>query len=209
MRELPNTTRSIGYGETSWETGDLEEASPGKIFYKDLIAKANTVPLNRVFKYYGVKLDVIRSMATCPFKSHKGGRENSASFRFFSETNSFYCYGCKVGGEFAHACEFVSNIESISKVKAAFKIIDLFKDDVDENGENFVGNNFSEMLEIMMDFSLCVRNFRKNYLDDKSQSFIEKMCLAYDSVNARVSLDNDGLRNVVDQLKEHINSYKS
>jgi hypothetical protein len=209
MRNVPSTTGSFSYGETSWEAGDVAETSAGKAFYKELIAKANSVPIIRVLKFYGVKVDAIHCTTVCPFKSHKGGRETTASFKFYEETNSFFCFGCKIGGQRSHACEFVAAMEGISRSKAAQKIINLFSDDVDPTAEYVDGSSLSEQLEIMMDFSNTVREFRKSYLDKESQDFIEKRCAVYDELNARRTMDNETLRSVIEHLKEQIKVYIS
>jgi hypothetical protein len=176
MRDVSNTTRFDGYGETCWEDRNSSAIVAGKESYKELIRKANTVPLIRVFRHYGVRVDAVHCMTICPLKSHKGGRENSASFKYFSETNSFYCYGCKVGGEFAHSCEFMAAMEDITRPKAANKILRLFADGVDEVTDLIDIENFSERLEIMVNFSNVIREFRQDHFDDKSFAFIEEVC---------------------------------
>jgi hypothetical protein len=209
MRNLPSTTGPFSYGETSWEAGDIAETSAGKAASKELIAKANSVPLVRILRYYGVKVDSVHYITVCPFKNHKGGRENTGSFKFYEDTNSFFCFGCKIGGQNSHACEFVAAMDGISRTKAAQKVMTLFSDDVDPNAEYVDGLSLSEQLEIMMDFSNSVREFRKNYLDKESQDFIEKRCAVYDELNARRAMDNETLRSVVEHLKEQIKVYIS
>lgn len=100
-------------------------------------------------------------------------------------------------------------MDGISHAKAAYKILNLFGTDVDENAEVFEGQNLSEQLEIMMDFSNSVKEFRRIYLDKESQDFIEKRCAVYDELNAKRVMDNETLRSVVEHLKEQINFYKS
>ena len=212
MRDLSNSAGSFGYGETSGEIRDAATPLTGKAFFQDLIHRANTVPLIRVFKYYGIRLNY-HNKITCPFKSHKGGRERTPSFEYYKDTNSFYCHGCKVGGKSSHACEFIAVMDTITKSKAAYKIINLFSSDIDEDAEVAEGHNFSEQLEIMMDFSNTVKNFRYSYLDKESQVFIEERCQAYDELCAKLEskhvFDNDALRSIVEHLKEQINFYKS
>lgn len=209
MRNLPSTTRSFSYGETSWEAGDIAETSAGKAANKELIARANSVPLIRILRYYGVKVDSVHHNTVCPFKSHKGGRERTGSFYFYSETNSYFCYGCKNGGPKRHAVDFMVAMEGIGYLAAAQKIIALFSDDVDPHAEYIEGDSASEQLEIMIDFSNIVREFRRNYLDKESQDFIEKRCAVYDELNARRTMDNETLRSVVEHLKEQIKVYTS
>lgn len=209
MRNLPSTTGSLSYGETSWTTGNPSAVVEGKAAEQDLIAKANSVPLFRVLRYYNVKVVPSHVNSTiCPFKHHKGGRERTGSFYFYPETNSFYCHGCKTGGMHRHAVAFIAAFEAITFVKAAQKIISLFSDDVDPSAEFSDGPNLPEQLEIMMEFSDAVREFRKNYLDEESQYFIENTCKAYDELNARHDMDNESLRLLVFKLKEQINLRK-
>jgi hypothetical protein len=205
MCPLPNTTGSFSSGETPGEAGDFAMPSSGKAFYQDLIRRANSVPITRLFKYYRLRVDEINRKIICPIPSHSGGRENSASFHYYPQTNTFWCFGCKTG---VGCCELVAAMEGISKAKAAFKIIDLFNGDVSDEG--FISReDFSEKLEVMLDFSACVREFRLDHIDEESQSFIDHICSVYDDLNLKhKTLNNEALRRIVEELKEEINSYK-
>lgn len=205
MRPIPNTTRPVGNREIPREDGDFTTPfGVGKDFYKDLIRHANTVPIVRVFKHYGVRLDEQHIRVTCPFKSHNGGRENTPSFYYYPHTNSYHCFGCKVGNR---ACDFVAEMDGCSKTKAAQKILSLFGSDADV--DNVLDRqDFSERLEIMMDFSNTIREFRQTYTHVDAQTFIEDKCRIYDQLHARhKNLDNEALRELVRQLKEEITSY--
>lgn len=204
MRKIPDTTGLDGYGETPGETGSAPTALTGKAFYQDLIRKANTVPLAYVFKHYGLHLNEINRKTTCPFKTHKGGRESSASFYFYPDTNSYCCYGCRLG---SFGCDFVAAMDGITKSQAAYKIISLFNGYVDDD-DGLDRNDFTEKLEIMLDFSNAIREFRQSHFDEKSFEFAEHICSVYDTLNMKhKTLNNEALRRVVDELKEKINSY--
>jgi hypothetical protein len=206
MRVIPSSTRPDGYSTTPGEGGDITASFTGKDYYQNLIDRANTVPLTRVFRHYGLRLNEHDRKITCPFKSHKGGHENTPSFWYYANTNSFRCYGCSIGHKQAHGVEFVAAMEGISRVKAALKILDLFATDVDD--DNILDKqDFSERLEIMMDFSVAVREFRQAYTDEKSQKFIEDMCWVYDQHNLNHDHTNEALRRVVEELKGKITSY--
>lgn len=212
MRKLPDTTGFIGYGETSWETGGPSETSAGKI-YKDLIRKANTVPLSRIFRHYNLRIDKYNRNVICPFKSHKGGRESTPSFNYYPDTDSFRCFGCKKGHENAHGPDFIAAMEGISKGKAAYKVLQLFQDFVkDDDGEFIDYANPEKMLEVMLDFSNTIRDFRDCYSDKKSQLFIENICQLYDDLYARQIVKSDfkleALTRSVEMLKEKIINYK-
>lgn len=206
MCPIPSSTRSDSDSPTPRETGDITATFSGENYYKELINRSNTVPLTRVFKHYGIRVDEYNRKITCPFKSHKDGRESSPSFYYYPDTNSFRCYGCGVGHQYAHGCEFMAAMEGISRVKAAYKILDLFSADVDNDGI-LTKHDFSERLEIMMDFSNTVREFRQFHMDAESQKFIEDMCWVYDQHNLKRDNNNDALRRIIEQLKEKIGSY--
>jgi hypothetical protein len=205
MRNVPDSTGSDGYGETPGEAGNSSASSPGKAFYQELISRANTVPITRVFKHYGLRLDEHNRKIICPIPSHKGGRENSASFYYYPQTNTFWCFGCKTG---IHCCDLVAAMDSISKAKAAFKLLEWFADDVDEDGI-LDNSSFSERLEIMIDFSNAVRDFRATAIDQKSIEYIEHVCSVYDRINLKLKLDNEGLRRLVEEIKQDIKSHKT
>lgn len=205
MRNVSDTTGSDGYGEVPGETGDSSASSTGKAFYQNLISKANTVPIIRVFKHYGIRLDDGNRKVICPIPSHKGGRENSASFYYYPHTNTFWCFGCKTG---IGCCDLVAAMDGISKAKAAFKIIEWFEDDVDEDAI-IDRDNFSERLEIMMDFSNAIREFRQSNSNEKAIDHIERVCWVYDTANLKHKLDNEGLRRLVEELKAEIEQLKT
>jgi DNA primase len=205
MCPIPNTSRPIGGSKASGEDGDFTTPfGVGKEFYQDLIRLANTVPIQRIFKHYGVRLDELHLKTRCPFKCHKGGRENTPSFNYYPHTNSYHCFGCKTGN---FAVDFVAEMDGVNRTKAAQKVLKLFGAEAD--GDNVLNRqDFSEKLEIMMDFSNAVREFHQTLAHADARVFIEDKCRIYDALNARhKNLGNDALRELVRQLKEEINSY--
>jgi hypothetical protein len=204
MRHLQNSTGSISGSETSGEAGDFAAPFARKNNYIDLTDRANSVPLSKVFKYYGLRLDESNRKIACPFKSHKGGRETTPSFKFYFDTNSYCCYGCRIG---SRGCDFVAEMDRITKSAAASKILKIFSSDVDDDNV-FDRQNFSEKLETMMEFSNIVREFLQANTDQKALIFIEQICLVYDDLNFKhKNLNNEALREITDQLKEHISDY--
>lgn len=203
MRSISNSTRSISNVSSSGKAGNFTDLVDGDDDVKELISKANSVPLMRLFRYYGIRIDEVNRFIVCPFKSHKGGRENSASFKFYPETNSFWCFGCKTG---ITPVVFVATMENINYVRAAYKIIESFSEDIDEDNV-FDRDNFSERLEIMMDFSNVIREFREKFSSEKSFEYIEEICSHYDAVNLKHDLNNEALHHIVDQYKHIISLY--
>lgn len=206
MRSISNSVGSDSDSSFSGEAGDITSSFTGQNDYQKLIGKANTVPLTLIFKHYGYHVDEFNRKIVCPFKNHKGGRESTPSFYYTAATNSFRCYGCGVGHRYAHGCEFVAALEGISKIKAAIKILELFSSDVSE--ENVPSkHNFSERLEIMMEFSNIVREFRQAHANEVAEKFIEEICWVYDQHNLNHEHTNEALRRVVERLKKVIISY--
>jgi len=198
MYNISNTNGPVSWGEASGKTGDFTITSKGKAFNQDLIMSANSVPLINIFRHYGLRISDCKSKITCPFKSHKDGRETTASFWYYPETNSYCCYGCRIGSK---GCDFVSEMERISKIDAASKIISWFGAEMTELGA-IVAESLPERIEIMMDFSNTVREFRKSVFDEKSYEYIEHICSVYDGVYAKhKNLNNEALRGLVDKLK--------
>ncbi len=205
MRKISSSSGPADNFETSWEDRDSTETSARKKFYRGLIDKANSVPICKIFKHYGLKLNEQEKKIICPFPSHRGGRESSASFYFYPQTNSFWCFGCKIG---IKCCDFISEMDSISRSKAATKILNLFGSDADDDASYLDKDSFKEKVELLMNFSELVRNFRESNFDEKSFSFIENICSVFDDISSKHNLSNLALASVLSQLKDKINNYE-
>lgn len=205
MCDLLDTIGPISYFETPGENGNPSATTTRKNFVKELIRKADSVPIINIFRYYGLKLSEQNKKITCPFSFHQSGRESTASFYFYPDTNSFWCFGCKTGNR---CCDFVSGIDNISKYKAAQKILELFSADIDIESLANDGDSFTKRLSIIIEFSDLIRNFRYTYTDDKSFEFIEEICKTYDLVSQKRELDNNALVKVIEKLKDRISQYE-
>jgi hypothetical protein len=204
MCPLPSTSRSDSDSTTPGETGSVAAAFTGKDYYQELIGKANTVPITKLFKLYNIHLDAHNRKTTCPLKAHAGGRERSPSFWYYPETNTFHCFGCHKGPS---CCDFVAEMDRCTKVQAAHKILNLFESDIDEDNM-FNPQDFEERLNIMMDFSDTVRVFYQTYPSEEAGVYVEVACKKYDALNLKHKLDNEALRRIIEQLKEYITLYK-
>jgi len=204
MCPIPSTSRSDSDSKTPGETGSVAAAFAGKDYYQELIGKANSVPIAKLFKHYEIRLDTHNKKTSCPFKSHKGGRERTPSFYFYPDTNSFNCYGCNIGGR---CCELVMHMESCTKVQAAYKILQQFGSDVDEDNI-YDPEDLEERLKIMMDFSNTVREFYQTYPTEEAGVYVEAACKKFDALNLKKKLNNEALQRTVEQLKQYITLYK-
>lgn len=204
MCDVSNPRRPDSVSQTSGQSGNVGDAFARKSFFNDLIIKANSVPITSVFLHYGIVVDQFNCKITCPFPFHKGGRERTPSFYYYNHSNSFYCYGCNNGGG---PVKFVEHIEGVSSMRAAQKVIELFGKKI---GEIDVSNyrDFSDTLRLMLKLSTAIREFRQEFLDEKSQAFIEEVGFTFDKLYASHKLEEDGLPNFVQKLIEVIDSYK-
>jgi DNA primase len=67
-------------------------------------------------RFKDLQLGRERSTCRCPF--HSG--DNSPSFMIYNKTNSFYCFGCKRGGNVINLIQFLESID-YSAAKAIFE----------------------------------------------------------------------------------------
>ena len=205
MRPLPDYARPDSTGETPSDTGSSIEAYTGEDYYEAIINQANKVPLITVLRHYGLRFSEYSRKISCPFKAHKNGQEETPSFYWYPDTNSFYCYGCHVGGKHAHSVHFVAEMERCNKTQAAHKILDQFEADIDEDTLCDHETNFTERLTIMQEFSVMVREFRRTHPD--AHEYIEAACQRFDDLNLKHALDNQALAKVVERMKDYLELY--
>lgn len=79
-----------------------------------------SIPISEILSMYMKVPDNLRRNIRCPFIDH---RDNSASFRIYKNTNSFYCYWCH---RWWNIVNFISFIENISTKEAFKKIAQLY-----------------------------------------------------------------------------------
>ena len=203
MHKLQNSTGFTGFGETSWETGDSSDAPSRKAFFKELIAKGNSVRLIRIFGHYGIRIDEQNKKIICPFKSHSGGKESTPSFVYYPQTNSYWCFGCKQGST---PVDFVANMDGSKNWQAAYKIINLY--DVDTGTVIDEQESFSEKMRLYMEFSNYVYEFIQcNLKNEEAIKFVEEIASIFDRMNAKRDLGNDALESLVFKLKDQIDRY--
>jgi DNA primase len=205
MRPLPDHAGSDCTGEASSDHGSALDAYTGETDHETVIKQANKVPLITVLRHHGLRFSEYNRKVSCPFKAHKNGKEQTPSFYWYPDTNSFYCYGCHVGGKHAHAVHFVAEMDRCSKIQAAYKILDQFEADIDEDAFCNRESDFSERLAIMQDFSVAVREFRRMHPD--AHEYIEAACQRFDELNLKHALDNQALSRLVSRLKDYLGIY--
>jgi len=197
MCKLQNSTGFSGFGETSWETGDVAISAAGKAYVDNLISKSNLAPILDILNIYKIKLKNGNKL-TCPFPAHSNGKESTPSFVVYPKTNTFWCYGCGTGSA---PVDFVANMESISVVNAAKKIICLFegKDVIDIERDT---ESYSVKFGLYLDFSNIVYNFIQNNRNDDAIKYIEKITFIFDSLCATDDFSNEALESLIFKLND-------
>ena len=99
-------------------------------------------------------------------------------------------------------------MESCTKVQAAYKILQMFESDVDEDNI-YDPEDFAERLKIMIDFSSTVREFYQTYPSEEAGVYVEQACKKFDTLHLKKRLNNEALSRTVEQLKEYIALYKT
>lgn len=208
MRTLSDTARSDSFSQTSSQAGDIAAAFTGQDYYRELINQANSVPILKIFKHYRLRLDSFNRKITCPFSKHQGGSESTPSFQYYPDTNSFFCFGCRVGGPSAHGVRFVAEKDGCTYVQAARRILETFGDDVDDT---YISDpqNFSERLDILMELSQAVREFCQTFPGERALVYVEGACASFDALHAKELLDNnEALRRAVALTKDYIGDFQ-
>lgn len=99
------------------------------------------------------------------------------------------------------------HMERCTKVQAAYKILQLFGADVDDDNI-YDPEDLAERLKIMMDFSNTVREFYQTYPSEEAGVYVEQACKKLDTLQLKKRLNNEALSRTVEQLKEYITAYK-
>lgn len=73
-----------------------------------LLEQSKNIQLRDVFDHFHIKYEKNFSyLLACPFPAHD---DSTASLKVYTETNSFYCFGCKAAGGPAHFVKHYKNI---------------------------------------------------------------------------------------------------
>jgi len=206
MHPLSDKPRSDSNSNSSSTSESFESTNQ---LIKDQITKANAVPIISVLGFYKIKIDLQTKKISCPFSDlHSGGIDKTPSFYIYPETNSFFCYGCKVGGG---CVNLVSIIDNISKINAAQKILSACGSEVDFDFLYNHNVDHIETLKILMDFSNYIRdNIASNEHNEKYMTFIDEICCALDVLHEKYKhkMSNESIRVLVDRLKNKVENYK-
>jgi DNA primase len=202
MRSVRDNTGSDSNSEQQNKGWDVNTADRDVV--KLLVQQANTADLLTIFKAYGIDINDgygTTKKCNCPLPKHD---DKTPSFYYYTDTNSFYCFGCKAAGK---AVRLVSLMEGLNYEDAARKIVSNFYTNNDVEIEN--NTNSLERQEIILGFSKTVREFiQSNKEDEIAIEYVEKLTLAFDTLTQKHKLEKDGLKKMIMKLKVKLNEYK-
>lgn len=173
----------------------------------NIFDKAKAIDLNSLFKSYQLPIDIFNRKINCPFYSHKQGGERTPSFYFYPDTNSFYCFGCKVSGG---PIEFVVAMENLSRIAAVNKLLSNFSGSVIHNSSLQSIDYFYQRQSEIISFSNQIRNFiQKHKYSAAAIIYAEQISKIYDTLMERHSINNDGLKIMIERLITKLGLFNS
>jgi DNA primase len=201
MYILQNPSRSTNRSKVSGKAGNIGNGHQDGTDYRGLISRAQSADLQVIFEHYDIEIDEYNKKCLCPFAFHN---DKTASFNYVKRDNYFNCFGCHTGGG---PVEFVSSIENIEKIEAAKLIINQFS--TDEYTSLIVQKDYHETQKLWLNFSIHIREFRKNNIDDlNALTYSDKICMAFDKITSKQEISNDGLKMFINTLMQKLGQYE-
>jgi hypothetical protein len=213
MLTLPSETGSDSTGDGYGQ--DTAYARSFEIDFKKIIALANnSISCLAIMEQAGVKFTYMPAQngwthkATCPFKSHKNGRERTPSFSYNSKEDRFFCFGCNKSGK---AVEFIAFTEGRNKLEVARDI--LAYAGVNEHDAVFIADDSNEKInEILFDFAKFAHDIvDQNRFDSKAIKTIDNIMYCMDMYVAYTvtchTFDLDELQRRVERYKERLKQF--
>lgn len=203
MQSLSDNPGSESSGLVPGENGDPGRAKGDlrRIATNAFVAHVNAIPLRIVMARYGYHINEQEKKTICPF--HSKGRERSASFFWYTNTNTFFCWGCKRSGD---VIGFVAQHDNISRIEAAESIMTYHGQ---ETGMSLdVKNSIRENLKPIMEFSDAIRLFHQKYQwDQDAMVYVEKLLFSFDKLREKHHLVDDKLDAFIAKILARLDNY--
>lgn len=167
-----------------------------------LISKANSVDIKKVFSLYKINTTDYSKKIICPFPFHANGSERTPSFYYYTETNTFFCFGCKSSGK---PTKFVSLMDGISISQAADKIIKRFQLLDQTLLEDIKAKSFNDKCELYIGFSNYINPYIKN---NSTREFAEKLCKVFDTITMKKNLNEKAVIHLINKLKNQMEMFE-
>ncbi len=153
------------------------------IRYKIIEAANRKIKLADVIKQYNIRFTETYSStgwdykSTCPFPSHKGGNERSASFYINPSAGWFTCFGCDLKG---NGAEFIAFIRGKDVLDVAREILTQYGslETAIEDAHDAIDENIDETF---YEFAQYIRAFIvKNKDNEKAIQYAENVLWGFD-----------------------------
>lgn len=200
MSDLSSRTRPVNNSPASWEDGCSPKYNAGQAAYIKLIENANEVSLQSVFDMCKININQDNNKIRCPLPNH--ARDNTPSFFYYKDTNTFYCFGCKTG---RLPVDFLANYRNISKQEAAKQI--LSKLDVPVNAAPKPSiDDYLKKKEALIEFSNMIRIVRLENIDDsKKIEYVDKLLFTLDKlIDKYKNIDYHTLYSIIEKINDRI-----
>jgi hypothetical protein len=194
MRELQYRTRSYSRSEASINNRDF--GNDAKVGWKS-IRLANTVSIVNIFQHYDIHLDQHTKKVCCPLPLHN---ERSASFYYYPNTNSFFCFGCKQGGG---PVELVSQMNGCAKDNAARHILSQFESEV-RVGEISECDDYKDRQLLLIKFAKIIHSYLHANINEEAFDRANKIAYIFDELNNRNNISNEGLMQLIEKLERKL-----
>lgn len=155
---------------------------------------AASIDLKFLFNIYSLDLNEYNRNICCPFSFHA---DDSPSFYYYPETNSFFCFGCQIGGG---PIELLSNLMEIAKEEAITKLIEYRNADQNLIKIN-INDNLIERQNLLLKFSTYIRQRICSANGDSEIENIEHNTFIFDQIYNSHKLSNKALSVLIDKIK--------
>ncbi len=156
----------------------------------DDIEQANSVNFENIIRYFNLQI-ISDINCSCPFH-----RDKSPSFRYYKDSNSFYCFSCHTGGQ---PVKFIEKYCKITEHEAVQFLLNNF-----EKNSSLITPKDHNQNKICLEFSNLIREFILTHNSIEELSHVEKICLAFDNLRDKYNLDSKALEVLVNKLKSKL-----
>lgn len=191
----------------------LEEIDDIDVRYRIIDIANKKIKLSDVFRQYSVRFEETFSHSgwdyktSCPFPSHKGGRERTASFYYNPKEGRFNCFGCTLAGK---AVEFIAFMKGQSSFEIAQDILAQYgslESAIEDSNDAEDINIDQELFE----FSKYIGSFIKEHKEDeRAIQYAENVLWGFDvyiAANIRKGIFAEEFRARISKHKEAIECF--
>lgn len=161
---------------------------------------AKNISISEIINYYDMGTG---HKIKCKFPHHKGGNERTASLYIYEESNSFYCFGCNVGGS---PIDFVSNMESLSVDDSVDYIISNLNTELSNIKESKNKSYDIKTFVLLSSLSNRIKKLNHIYIDHAYYGQLQEITRSLDEILNKNHLSDDAIKFVASRYLEELNN---